>query len=83
MSLLSLLIAPKSSTASVAKERLQIIIAHEHNGYGEPEFLQSLHMALIDVISKYTKVGPDDITISLGRQGNLDVLDVNVVLSDE
>jgi cell division topological specificity factor len=83
MTLLSLLTAPKSSTASVAKERLQIIIAHEHDGYGEPEFLQTLHMALLEVISKYTKVGPEDVTISLGRQGNLDVLDVNVVLSDE
>jgi cell division topological specificity factor len=83
MALLSLLVTPKPKTASFAKERLQIIIAHEHNGYGEPEFLQTLHMALIEVISKYTKVGADDVTISLGRQGNLDVLDVNVVLSDE
>ena len=82
MTLLSLLIAPKPNTASIAKERLQIIIAHEHNGYGEPGFLQSLHMALIEVISKYTKVAPEDITMSLGRQGNLDVLDVNVVLSE-
>jgi cell division topological specificity factor len=83
MALLSLLVAPKPKTASVAKERLQIIIAHEHNGYGEPAFLQTLHVALIEVISKYTRVGPKDVTISLGRQGNLDVLDVNVVLSDE
>jgi cell division topological specificity factor len=34
------------------------------------------------VISKYTKVNPDDIKISLDRQGNLEVLDVNVVLPD-
>ncbi len=34
------------------------------------------------MISKYTKVNADDIKISLDRQGNLEVLDVNVVLPD-
>lgn len=34
------------------------------------------------MISKYVKVNPDDIKVSLDRQGNLEVLDVNVVLPD-
>jgi len=37
---------------------------------------------LIAVISKYVKVNPEDIKISLNSQGNLEVLDVNVVLPD-
>jgi cell division topological specificity factor len=45
-------------------------------------FLPALHRELIEVISKYTKVNADDIKISLDRQGNLEVLDVNVVLPD-
>ena len=67
----------------VAKERLQIIIARERsNGRQGPDFLPALHKELIEVISKYTKVNADDIKISLDRQGNLEVLDVNVVLPD-
>lgn len=83
MALLSFLFntkQPKSATA--AKERLQIIIARERNGRDGPDFLPALHKELIAVISKYAKVNPEDIKLSLDRQGNLEVLDVNVVLPD-
>ena len=82
MALLSFLFPPKPKTATMAKERLQIIIARERNGRGGPDFLPALHKELIEVISNYTRVNPEDIKISLDRQGNLEVLDVNVVLPD-
>lgn len=82
MALLSFLFPPKAKTASEAKERLQIIIARERNTRTGPDFLPALHRELIEVISKYTKVNADDIKLSLDRQGNLEVLEVNVVLPD-
>jgi len=82
MALFSLLFNKKSKTASAAKERLQIIIARERNDKQDYDFLPALHKELIEVISKYTKVDTNDIKVSLDRQGNLDMLDVNVVLSD-
>ena len=82
MALLSFLFNTKPKSASTAKERLQIIIARERNGRAGPDFLPAMHQELIAVISKYTKVNADDIKISLDRQGNLEVLDVNVVLPD-
>ena len=82
MALLSFLFNTKPKTATAAKERLQIIIARERSGRSGPDFLPALHKELLAVISKYTNVNPDDIKISLDRQGNLEVLDVNVVLPD-
>lgn len=82
MALLSFLFNTKPKSASTAKERLQIIIARERSGREGHDFLPELHKELIAVISKYTRVNPDDIKISLDRQGNLEVLDVNVVLPD-
>ena len=82
MGLLNILFPQKQKTASEAKERLQIIIARERSNRSGPDFLPALHRELIEVISKYTKVNADDIKISLDRQGNLEVLDVNVVLPD-
>lgn len=82
MALLSFLFNRQPKSAATAKERLQIIIAHERRDQNGPDFLPALRQELIDVISKYTKVNPDDIKISLDRQGNLEVLDVNVVLPD-
>ena len=83
MPLLSFLFPQKQKSAGAAKERLQIIIARERGGRsGGPDFLPALHRELIEVISKYTKVNAEDIKISLNQQGNLEVLDVNVVLPD-
>ena len=82
MALLSFLFPSKQKSASAAKERLQIIIARERGQRQGPDFLPALHRELIEVISKYTKVNADDIKLSLDRRGNLEVLEVNVVLPD-
>lgn len=82
MALLSFLFNSKPKTASAAKERLQIIIARERSGRTGYDFLPALHAELIAVISKYTKVDAKDITLSLDRKGDLEVLDVNVVLPE-
>ena len=82
MALLSFLFNTKPKSANAAKERLQIIIASERSGRGGYDFLPALREELIAVIAKYTKVNPDDIKVSLDKQGNLEVLDVNVILPD-
>ncbi len=83
MDLFSFLFGGKQkASASAAKERLQIIIARERHLVNGPDFMPALHQELIAVISKYVKVNPEDIKISLDKQGNLEVLDVNVVLPD-
>jgi len=83
MSLLSLNFGNKPKTASVAKERLQLIIAHERNGLSsKQDFLPDLQKELIAVISKYVSVNPDDIKVSLEKQGNYEVLEVNIVLPE-
>ena len=84
MSLLTLLFGEKKNTASVAKERLQLIIAREHSSasYNSPDFLVDLQRDLIEVISKYVKVNPNDIKVRLEREGNYEMLDVNIVLPD-
>lgn len=79
MSILSFLLGEKKKSASVAKERLQIILAHERSGKTPPaEYLPALQRELIAVISKYVKIGDDDIRVSLERQDNLEVLEVKI-----
>ena len=84
MSLLSFLLGEKKKTASVAKERLQIILAHERSGRNadEPDYLPALQRELMAVISKYIKINQDDIKVQLERQDNLDVLEVKLELPD-
>ena len=84
MSFLSFFLGEKKKSASVAKERLQIILAHERSGRNasEPDYLQDLQRDLIAVISKYIKINPNDITVMMERQDNLDVLEVKIELPD-
>ncbi len=84
MSFLSFLLGEKKKSASVAKERLQIILAHERSGRNasEPDYLQDLQRDLIAVISKYIKINPNDIKVMMERQDNLDVLEVKIELPD-
>ena len=84
MSLLSFLLGEKKKTASVAKERLQIILAHERSGRGDsrPDYLPQLQRELMAVISKYVSIRPEDIKVQLERQDNLEVLQVKIELPD-
>ena len=80
MSLLSFLIGEKKKTASVAKERLQFILAHERNGQTskKPDWLPALQRELVAVISKYVSIDSEDIKVHLERQDNLEVLEVKI-----
>jgi cell division topological specificity factor len=82
MSLLSLIFGEKKSTASVAKERLQLIIAHERVGLSGHDFLPDLQKDLVAVISKYVKINPEDIKVGLEKHGNYEVIEVNIVLPE-
>ena len=84
MSLLSLLLGEKKKTASVARERLQIILAHERSGRGspKPDHLPALQRELLAVISKYVSINPEDIKVHLERQDNMEVLEVKIELPE-
>jgi cell division topological specificity factor len=84
MSILSFLLGEKKKTASIAKERLQIILAHERSGRGgnRPDYLPALQRELVAVISKYVSVKADDIKVHLERQDNFDVIEVKIELPE-
>lgn len=83
MSWLQKLFGNQPRSAQVAKERLQLIIAHERNDQtSKPDFLPALQQELVAVISKYVSIQQEDIKVSLEKQGNYEVLEVNIVLPE-
>ncbi len=84
MSFLSFLLGEKKKTASVAKERLQIILAHERSSLNSkrPDYLADLQRELVAVISKYVSIKAEDIKVHLDRQDDLEVLEVKIELPD-
>lgn len=71
-------------TAVIAKERLQIILAHERAGRGAatPDYLPALQEELLAVIAKYIHVDRELIKVQLEKHGEYDVLELNVTLPD-
>ncbi len=74
---------PKKNTASVAKDRLRIIIAQERSSHGQPDYLPLLRRELLEVIRKYVNVDVDAVKVDVVKDGEHDVLDISVALPEE
>ena len=84
MSLLDYFRSTKKNTASVAKERLQIIVAHERRRRTNPSYLEQLERDILEVIRKYVEISPEQISVHLDqRSEDLAVLELNVTLPDD
>lgn len=71
----------KRSAAQVAKERLQIIVSHE-TSHDDESFINDLQRELLQVISKYVNIDPEQIKVQLEKHGGQSVLELNVTLPD-
>jgi len=82
MSLLDYFKISKASTASLAKERLQILVAHERTSRNQPSYLPQMQKELLEVIRKYINVGQDAISVSFEQDEDQETLELNIVLPD-
>ena len=73
----------RTSTASVAKERLQIIISHERSQRNTPDYLPKLQEEILAVIDKYVRISRDQVSVHLERMGDSAVLELNITMPDE
>jgi cell division topological specificity factor len=83
--LLDYLRGDTKKTAVVAKERLQIILAHERAGRNanSPDYLPALQEELLAVIAKYIHVDRDMIKVQLEKHGDYEVLELNIMLPED
>jgi len=82
MSLLDYFRASKPRTASIAKERLQILVAHDRSHHNQPSYLPQLQKELLEVIRKYVNVDQDAISVNFEQDENQETLELNIVLPD-
>ena len=68
------------NSAAIAKERLQIIVAHERNSRSGRDFLPAMEQDILQVIQKYIEIQKECIDIKLDSQDGYSILEVNVQL---
>ncbi|PLA74371.1 cell division topological specificity factor MinE [Hydrogenovibrio sp. SC-1] len=73
----------KKKTANLAKDRLQILLAHERSERHAPEYLPQMRDEILAVISKYVEIDQEQLQISIDEANGFEVLELNLVLPDK
>lgn len=72
----------KTNTANLAKERLQIIVAHERGNREQPDYLPQLQQEILAVIRKYVSIDDDMVQVEIDRNDSCSILELNVTLPE-
>jgi cell division topological specificity factor len=75
--------ATKKNSAQTAKERLQVVIAHERAYHRSPTYLPRLKREILDVIRKYVPIAEEQVKVQVEREGDYEVLELNVTLPEQ
>ncbi len=83
MGIFDFLTTRNKNTASVARDRLRIIVAQERSLRGAPDYLPLLRRELLEVIRKYVNVDVEAVKVDLIKDGDNEVLDISVSLPEK
>lgn len=73
----------RTKSATLAKDRLQIIVARERTSTRSPGYLPQLQQELLQVIAKYEGIDLEGVSVNLDRNGDCEVLELNITIPEE
>jgi cell division topological specificity factor len=68
----------RRGTAPVARERLQILLAHERSARSQPDLLGVLREEILALISRHVSFNPDKVQIKMDRGKSVSTLAVDI-----
>jgi cell division topological specificity factor len=68
----------RERSAPVARERLQVLLAHERMAGSHSDLLNLLREEIVDVIARHIKVDRDKVNIKLDRGDEVSTLEIDV-----
>ena len=77
MNLLRLISRPTAS-APVARERLQILLAHERGLRGQSDLLGVLRTEILAVVSRHIVLDPEKVIVRMERGKHVSTLEVDI-----
>jgi cell division topological specificity factor len=73
----------EEKTAKLAKDRLQVLIAHQRTDREGPDYLPMLRQDILEVIKRYVSVGDEALSVQIDQQDDCDVLELNITLPED
>lgn len=80
MKFLRLLSGRPTGTAPVARERLQILLAHERSMRGHPELLGLLRVEILAAVARHVELDPDKVVVRMQCADDVSTLEVDIEL---
>jgi cell division topological specificity factor len=77
------LLSRRRGSAPVARERLQILLAHERGLRGQPDLLGLLREEILAVVSKHVKLDPDKVMVRMDRGEKVSTLEVDIEVPND
>jgi cell division topological specificity factor len=68
----------RRGSAPVARERLQILLAHERGARGQSDLLAILREDILSVIEKHISIERDNVHIKMDRGDTVSMLEIDV-----
>ena len=68
----------RSASAPVARERLQILLAHERGLRGQPDLLALLRTEILSAVSRHVVLDPDKVIVRMDRGKTVSTLEVDI-----
>jgi cell division topological specificity factor len=70
-------------TAPAARDRLQILLAHERITLGHGNLIAILRDELLATIAKHIEIEPEALTVKMGQAGAISTLEIDVEIPTE
>jgi cell division topological specificity factor len=68
----------RAASAPVARERLQILLAHERGLRGQPDLLELLRAEILAVVSRHVVLDPEKVIVKMNRGHHVSMLEVDI-----
>jgi len=68
----------RTASAPVARERLQILLAHERGSRGQPDLLELLRAEILSVVSRHVALDPEKVMVRMDRGDLVSMLEVDI-----
>ena len=68
----------RTASAPVARERLQILLAHERGLCGQPELLELLRSEILAVVSRHVTLDAEKVRVTMDRGNLVSMLEIDI-----
>ncbi|OBQ85596.1 cell division topological specificity factor MinE [Mesorhizobium sp. WSM3873] len=73
----------RRTSAPVARERLQLLLAYERQSCGQPDLVSILREEIMAVIAKHVQIDQDYLQVSMDRGATMSTLEIDIQIPNK